>query len=151
MIGSARQYEVTQQRILEFEDALAHAEDRAAERHPLYQQVLRKNLEDELHTMYDELAVYERRTGGASGEALVENSDLPTALIRARIRAGLRQADVADRLSVTEETMREIEARRYDGVAPELLHGIAETLGVHLPDPTAPSGNSSQPRHHQPA
>jgi hypothetical protein len=33
-----------------FEEALAHAEDRAAERHPLYQQVLRSNIEAELQT-----------------------------------------------------------------------------------------------------
>lgn len=151
MIDSERQYQATKERMSEFEEALAHAEDRASERHPLYQQVLRKNLEDELYTVYEALSAFERRSGGESEAALLAVSDLPTALIRARIQAELRQVDLANRLGLTEQQVRDYEARRYDDVAPELLRSIAEMLGVHLPDAATHDGNPNQSRRHQPA
>jgi ribosome-binding protein aMBF1 (putative translation factor) len=138
MIETEQRYKATKQRVVEFEEALAHAEDRAAERDPLLQFVLRKNIEDELQTMYEQLAEYEeRRRGGSRASVLTDAADLPTVLIRARIAAGLRQAHLADRLGLSEQQVREFEAARYANVEPSQIEAIADALGVVLhPDVT---------------
>jgi hypothetical protein len=131
MIETDQRYKATMRRMAEFEEALAHIEDRAAERDPLFHRVLRKNIEEELQTMYEQLAEYEaRQHGGSLMSVLTAGAELPLVLIRARIAAGLRQADLAAGLGLGEDEIRQHEATRFAGVAPERLRAIAAALGV---------------------
>lgn len=114
MITDEQQYRVTKARIQRFEDALMHAEDRAAERHPLLQQVLRRNVEAELQAMYEQLSEYATRQGtGPSTLGLGAGLDRPLALIRTRIAAGINQEELAERLGLAEQQIRQYEAARY--------------------------------------
>jgi ribosome-binding protein aMBF1 (putative translation factor) len=147
MIETEQRYEATKRRMAEFENALAHVEDRAAERDPLFQQVLRKNIEGELQTMYEQLAEYEERHQGRSLPAmLTDGVDLPTALIRARIAAGLRQADLAARLGISEAQIRRYEAAHYAGVGPEQIRLIGGALGFAEVSPTSGAGDGGGKR-----
>jgi HTH-type transcriptional regulator / antitoxin HipB len=133
VITSEQHYEATKARMARFEEALAHAEDRAAERHPLYQRVLRSNIEAELQTMYEQIAEYETSHCLSPTFTLNNATDLPLALIRARIAAGLKQEDLAERLGLDEEQVRHLEATRFADATPEQLQAVAIFLGVSPP------------------
>lgn len=131
MIVSEQRYEATKRRMADFEEALAHAEDHSAERDPLLQSVLRKNIEDELQAMYEQLAEYETRLHPKSPvSVLIDGADLPTVLIRSRIAAGFRQADLAERLGITEQQVRKYAATRYADITSDQVQAVASALGV---------------------
>jgi len=133
MITTDQHYEATKARMARFEEALAHAEDRAEERHPLLQQVLRKNTETALYEMYGDLIEYDERRGvNARAWLLGEPVELPWALIRARIMAGLTQEDLAERVALTNGSIRQYEATQYAGVEWDRLRAIATTLGLRV-------------------
>jgi ribosome-binding protein aMBF1 (putative translation factor) len=127
-----------------FEEALAHAEDRAAERHPLYQQVLRSNIEAELQTMYEQITAYEISHDLAPTLTPDAAIDLPLALIRARIAAGFKQADLAERLGFGESRIRHLEASRFADAMPEELQAVALLMGVPAPPHPLPASSHSR-------
>jgi ribosome-binding protein aMBF1 (putative translation factor) len=141
MIDTQQRYEATKRRIADFEEALAHAEDDAADRDPLLQSVLRKNIEDELQTMYEQLADYEHtHLQDLPAPVLTVGTDLPTILIRSRILAGLRQADLAEHTGITEQQIRQYEATRFAGADDDQLRAIADVLGIEV-DIDSSNGN----------
>jgi hypothetical protein len=132
-ITSSQHYEAAKARMARFEEALAHAEDRAGERHPLLQHVLRKNVEVALQEIYEALIEYDRRRGlDARTWLLGEEVELPWAMIRARIMAGLTQEELAKELALTDWSIRQFEATLYAGVEFDRLQAIASTLGLRV-------------------
>jgi hypothetical protein len=61
MIANEREYQTTKAAIRRLKQALAHADERSAERHPLLQQALREGIEGELQLLGEQLAEYEAR------------------------------------------------------------------------------------------
>jgi len=59
-------------------------------------------------------------------------ADLPEALIRARIAAGLTQKELAARLGLKEQQIQRYEATRYAGVSLDRVQAVAEALGVKI-------------------
>lgn len=56
--------------------------------------------------------------------------DLPTALIEARIAAGLTQKALGERLEVKEQQVQRWEANLYSGVGVDRLQEVADALGM---------------------
>jgi len=56
--------------------------------------------------------------------------DVPEALIRARVAAGLTQKGLAERLGLKQQQVQRYEATRYAGVSLERLQSVADALGV---------------------
>ena len=91
MIANEQEYRITSDEAKRFEEALAHVDDRAAERHPLLQRALRESLESELQILREQLAEFEARRRRRRGADLrkhdlvrdvARRTDLPTRQVR---------------------------------------------------------------------
>jgi transcriptional regulator with XRE-family HTH domain len=71
---------------------------------------------------------------------------LPEALIRARIAAGLSQKELAGRLGLKEQQIQRYEARRYAGASLDRVQAVADALGMQIHErvvlPTGPGGSA---------
>jgi len=133
MIANAREYRITRAAAQRFEEALAHVEDRSAERHPLLQKAMRESIESELAILRAQLAEYDAlRNGQIAVFELESLRELPEALIRARVAAGLTQKELAARLGLKEQQVQRYEATRYAGANLDRLQAVADAIGVQI-------------------
>ena len=133
MITNERQYRITKAEAKRFEEALGQPEKETAKVHPRIQQAMREGLESQLRELREEMAEYEAlRSGKASVWELDSLKDLPDALIRARIAAGLTQKELAARLGLKEQQIQRYEATRYAGVSLDRIHEVASSLGLRI-------------------
>lgn len=80
-----------------------------------------------------EIAEYEALRSGAVGElALTGLAELPAALVRARIAAGLTQRQLAERLDVAEQAVQRDEAGGYARATLDRLQRVAAALGLEV-------------------
>jgi transcriptional regulator with XRE-family HTH domain len=133
MIANEVQRRVTQTAIREFEQALAHVDEQNPELHPRLRRAMREAIESQLVDLRRELAEYEAlRAGEVRALELDSLAQLPEALIRARIAAGLTQKELAARLGLREQQIQRYEARRYAGASLERVQAVADALGVRI-------------------
>ena len=133
MIANDVERRVTRKAIREFEEALAHVDEQNAELHPRLRQGMREGLESQLADLRQELADYEALRSGQVRELELRSlRELPEALIRARIAAGLSQKALAERLGVREQQVQRDEATRYAGATLERVQTVADALGVQI-------------------
>ena len=134
MIKNERQYRITRAQMRKFEGALAElAQTKDKNIHPL----LQKAHQDALRSQYEEL-----RMQLEEYDALVEGkrdvlerlslTDLPRALIQARIAMGLSQKELAHRLGLKEQQIQRYEANEYATANLERLKEIVEALGIEM-------------------
>jgi ribosome-binding protein aMBF1 (putative translation factor) len=151
MITNDLQYRVTRTAAREFEEALTRLDQTEGHRSP----EMRAAMESQLEDLRQQLAAYEAlRAGQIQVLELDSLEQLPDALIRARIAAGLTQKELAARLGMREQQVQRYEATRYEGVGLKRLQAVADALGVQIQErvilPTAatvrpsprPSGRS---------
>jgi ribosome-binding protein aMBF1 (putative translation factor) len=133
VIANEVQRRVTQTAIREFEAALARL-DQDAEGSPEWvRKGLREGMESQLADLREELAEYEALRSGKVRELELRSlKELPEALIRARIAAGVSQKELARRLGLKEQQIQRYEATRYAGVSLERVQAVADALGVQL-------------------
>jgi len=80
-----------------------------------------------------EIAEYEAlRAGGVHAVPVAGLDDLPGALVKARIAAGLTQRQLAARLDVAEQAVQRDEAGGYGRATLDRLQRVAETLGLEV-------------------
>jgi ribosome-binding protein aMBF1 (putative translation factor) len=133
MIGNEREYRITIAAIGRFEEALDRLEEGSAERHPLLQQALRESMEGEVQTLREQVAEYDALRGGKVAVLEADSlRELPDALIRARIAAGLTQKALAARLGLKEQQVQRYEATRYASANLARIQAVADALGVHI-------------------
>ena len=133
MIANERQYAITRAELQRFEQA---AEEQ--QRHgpsegidPRIDKAMVDGLLSQAETLREELKRYEDlRDGRISKRDLEGLRDLPTALIEARIAAGLTQKALGERLGVKEQQIQRWEANLYSGVGVERLQEVADALGM---------------------
>jgi ribosome-binding protein aMBF1 (putative translation factor) len=152
VIANEVQRRVTQTAIHEFEEALAHVDERNAELDPRLRRAMREAIESQLADLREELAAYEALRAGEVRVLELDSLDqLPEALIRARIAAGLSQKELAGRLGLKEQQIQRYEARRYAGASLARVQAVADALGVQihervvLPTATSPAGAAGAP------
>lgn len=135
MIKNERQYRITKTQASRFEDALRHAGQKAtAEKtHPLLQKAQIDALRSQLEELHDEIAEYESLRSGVQNIVEAESfDDLPNALIKARIVAGLSQKELADRLSLKEQQIQRYEATNYASASFARLREVVRALGISV-------------------
>ena len=133
MIANEVQRRVTQTAIREFEEALAHVDQDAKDRPDWVRKGLREGMESQLADLREELAEYDALRAGKVRELKLESlTELPEALIRARIAAGVSQKELAGRLSLKEQQIQRYEATRYAGVSLERIQAVADALGATI-------------------
>lgn len=132
MISNEREYRITRAAVERFEDALGH-EHEADHLDSRLRQAMRQGIESQLEDLREQLAEYEMlRSGKVSVLELDSLAELPDALIRARIAAGLTQKELAMRLGIKEQQIQRYEATRYAGASLQRIQAVATALGVTI-------------------
>lgn len=133
MITNERQYRIAKAEAERFEEALAQGDESIMDLDPRLRRAMREGLESQLEELREQLAEYEAlRSGQVTTLELQSLKELPEALIRARIAAGLTQKELATRLHLKEQQVQHYEATRYAGVSLDRIQAVAEALGVTI-------------------
>jgi transcriptional regulator with XRE-family HTH domain len=133
MIKNERQYRITKSQAERFADAIRRVEKAPSSANPLVIKASREALESQLADLYSEIEEYERLLTGDVHLVEVESfQELPAALIRARIAAGLSQKDLGERLNMKEQQIQRYEATDYAGASFSTLSAIVSALGVSM-------------------
>ena len=131
MIKNQRQYEMTRAQVAEFERALAEMDPSDERLHPLLRKAKGDALQSQLDELRAELIAYEALQSGAIRVLELTNfTELPTALIRARIAARLSQKELAERLGIKEQQIQRYEATNYAGASLDRIREVMSALGV---------------------
>jgi ribosome-binding protein aMBF1 (putative translation factor) len=81
-----------------------------------------------------QVEAYERLCAGRSNEVVLEAvEDLPKALIRARIAAGMTQEGLARRLRVKPQQLQRYEATEYESASVARIRKIVQAFGLSMP------------------
>lgn len=135
MIANERQYRITKTELRRFEDAVEdHKHSTPSEGvDPRIHKAMGDALRSEVEVLSDQIKQYEDlRDGRIDQRELDDLTDLPTALIEARIAAGLTQKDLAERLGLQQQQIQRWEATLYSGVGVERLQKIIDALGMRV-------------------
>jgi transcriptional regulator with XRE-family HTH domain len=133
MIKNERQYRITKSQADKFADAIRRVEKAPSSANPLVVKASREALESQLADLHSEIEEYERLLTGDVHLVEVESfHELPAALIRARIAAGLSQKDLGERLDMKEQQIQRYEATDYAGASFSTLSAIVGALGVSM-------------------
>jgi transcriptional regulator with XRE-family HTH domain len=131
MIKNAREYQITKAQATKFERAIGSAP--APDVDPALAELEREALRSQLADLRGELEEYEALESGKHKVVDVEDlSELPRALIKARIAAGLTQRQLAERLGLKEQQVQRYEATEYSSASLSRLLEVVQALGVKL-------------------
>ena len=130
MIANERQYRITKAELRRFEEAIGkYTPGKGVD--PRMREVMDDALRSEAEVLRGQIKRYEDlRDGRVARRELEGLRDLPTALIEARIAAGLTQKALAKRLGLHEQQVQRWEATLYSGVGVERLQDVADVLGM---------------------
>ncbi len=132
MIRNARQYRITRAQAEKFKLALAEFDDRPSTHpgaHPKLVKAQREAIASQLESLQQEIKEYERlRRSRRRHLDLDFITDLPHALIRARIAAGLSQRELAERLGLKEQQIQRYEATNYETASLKRVLEVARAL-----------------------
>ena len=142
MIKNERQYRITRAQAQKFESAIADlvSAQETLDVHPVLQQAQIDAMKSQLADLQAELEEYRALRSGKRQVIDVESfDDLPHALVRARISAGLSQQDLAAKLGIKEQQIQRYEASDYQSASLARVGEVIKALGlrirkeVHLP------------------
>lgn len=156
MITNERQYRITKGWLKKFDAAAALHEQSppSPDVHPTIHQAGTDALRSEAEALRDQLEEYERlRAGHVKQRTLSSLTELPKAIIEARIAAHVTQKGLAKRLGVAEQQVQRWEANDYAGVSVERMQEIADALGVRITETIRfrPAGKSERSAAASPA
>lgn len=134
MIKNQRQYEITRAHVARFQDAVnALAAEAGDGSDPRLLRAEREGLESQLQDLRDQVAEYDALKAGEHGLIQLRSiSELPRALIQARIAAGMSHRELAERLGVREQQVQRYEATDYSGANLDRLQAVADALGLEI-------------------
>lgn len=135
MIKNEREYRITRAQVAKFERALSalSASDTGTRFHPLVQKAQMAALESQLAELREQIAEYEAlKSGELPVLSLDSLEELPQALIRARIAAGLTQRELAERLGLKEQQVQRYEATEYASAGLARVSEVARALGIRV-------------------
>ncbi len=132
MIHNARQYRITKAQAARFAAALKAFDLRPAAHpdvHPKLIKAQRDALASQLESLNEEINEYERLRKTRRRQIDLEVvSDLPQALIRARIAAGISQRELALRLGLKEQQIQRYEATKYASASLSRVIEVAQAI-----------------------
>jgi ribosome-binding protein aMBF1 (putative translation factor) len=130
VIANERQYRITKAELRRFEEAIGNYEPGEGV-DPRMREVMDAALRGQAETLRAEVQRYEDlREGRVDHREIDGLRDLPSALIEARIAAGLTQSALGERLGVKEQQVQRWEANAYSGVGVQRLQEVADALGM---------------------
>jgi ribosome-binding protein aMBF1 (putative translation factor) len=94
----------------------------------------REAARSQMEDLREQVEAYERLNAGRSKEVVLEAvGDLPKALIRARIAAGMTQEGLARRLGVKPQQVQRYEATEYGSASFARILRVVQALGLSMP------------------
>ena len=135
MIRNARQYKRSRSWAQRLSEALVRLEAQPLDSgvNPHLRELEVEALSGQLAAIEAEISEYEALVESPPLTILAESIyDLPEALIRARIAAGLTHRTLADRLGLQEQAIQRYESTNYSSASFERLTEVAEALGVEV-------------------
>jgi ribosome-binding protein aMBF1 (putative translation factor) len=136
MIKNEKQYRITKAQARRFEEALTElaGKKRPANITPRLWQAQRDAARSQMEELREQVETYEHLHVGKSKEVVLEGvADLPKALIRARIAAGLTQEGLAHRLGIKPQQVQRYEATEYESASFARILNVVHALGLSLP------------------
>jgi transcriptional regulator with XRE-family HTH domain len=135
MITNERQYRITRAQLKRFDEA-AEAQatrDPSPNVDPRIHAAMGDALTSEAGELRRRLHEYEQlRAGEITARSLRSLTELPRALIEARIAGHVTQKELADRLELAEQQIQRWEATNYAGVGVERIQNVADALGARI-------------------
>ena len=135
MITNERQYRITRAQLRRFDEAAKAqgARDASPGVDPRIHAAMGDALRSEAEELRRQLHEYEQlRAGEIKARSLSSLTDLPRALIEARIAGHVTQKELADRLELAEQQIQRWEATNYAGVGVERMQDVADALGARI-------------------
>ncbi len=135
MIKNEREWRITKTQASKFEHALSQlaTPEAVAGLHPLIQKAQRDALQSQLDELQEQISDYESlRSGKQAVISLDSLEELPRALIRARIAAGLTQRELAERMGLKEQQIQRYEATEYASADLARVNEVARALGLRV-------------------
>jgi transcriptional regulator with XRE-family HTH domain len=133
VITNERQYRISKAELRRFEEA-GEAQQISAPSEgvdPRIHDAMGVSLRSEIDELRAQIKRYEDLRDGRVNQRELEGFlDLLTALVEARIAAGLTQKALAERLGLQEQQVQRWEANLYSGVGMERLQEVADALGM---------------------
>jgi len=135
MIKNERQYRVTKAQATRLDAALREMKEGPADAKvpPALRAAQEAALQSQLEDLHGELAEFEELRSGARVEFPIGSvAELPQALIRARIAAGLSQRDLGQRLGLKEQQIQRYESTDYASASSTRLAEVARALDAEI-------------------
>lgn len=136
MIKNERQYRIAKAQADKFAHALAQLSQHArngVQVHPLLQKAQEDALRSQLEDLRTQLADYEALQSGKRTVLELDSlTQLPRALIQARIASRLSQRELAERLGLKEQQIQRYEATEYAGASLTRIMEVIRALGIYV-------------------
>lgn len=135
MITNERQYRITRAQLKRFDEAAAAqaARDPSPDIDPRIHAAMGDAFLSEAEELRRQLYEYEQlRSGEIKARSLGSLTDLPRALIEARIAGHVTQKQLAERLGLAEQQIQRWESTDYAGVGIERMQNVADALGARI-------------------
>lgn len=136
MIRNEKQYRITKAQLRRFEDALhdLSKQERPANITPRLWDAQRQAAASQRDELREQVEAYELLQHGKQNTVTLESvEDLPKALIRARISAGMTQEGLARRLGVKAQQVQRYEATDYESASFARILEVVQALGLRMP------------------
>ena len=136
MIKNEKQYRITKAQVRRFQDAVAElaGQTRPSNISSRLWKAQREAARSQMEELREQVEAYERLSTGRSKEVVLEAvADLPKALIRARIAAGMTQEALARRLGVKPQQVQRYEATDYGSASFARILRVVQALGLSMP------------------
>jgi len=136
MIKNEKQYRITKAQVRRFQDAVAEVagQARPANISARLWEAQREAARSQMEELGEQVEAYERLNAGRSKGVVLEGvEDLPKALIRARIAAGMTQESLARRLGVKPQQVQRYEATEYGSASFTRILKVVQALGLSMP------------------
>jgi ribosome-binding protein aMBF1 (putative translation factor) len=138
VIKNEKQYRITKAQVRRFQDAIAElaSQKRPANISPRLWEAQRQAAQSQMEELQEQAEAYERLQIGKSKDVILDAvEDLPKALIRARIAAGMTQEGLARRLGVKPQQVQRYEATEYESASFARIRKVVRALGLTMPKP----------------
>ena len=134
MIKTNRQYRVAKIQVAHFARTLSQLTERRKGRpSPILDSQI-ASVQGELSLVESDAREYEALISGRTTALRLQSlSDLPGLLVKARIAAGLTQAELAATLGLKEQQIQRYEAMEYAGASMRRMLEVADALNLSLP------------------
>jgi transcriptional regulator with XRE-family HTH domain/cytidylate kinase len=135
MVKNERQYRITKSEAQKFRLAIERLESKPLdpEVHPLLAKAELDGLRSQLEELDEDIRQYEALRSGEQKIAPINSiQDIPQRLIEARIRAGLTQEELAQKIGLKPQQLQRYEATDYGSASLTRVSEIAEVLNVGL-------------------